>query len=61
MQFLENLWKMWEKIETLNLSQQKEEETVWCRTKLPYYKVFHIKFISNRNEMTEILMKNLSI
>ena len=28
MQFLETLWKMWEKLEILNLSQQKEEETV---------------------------------
>ena len=25
MQFLEKLWKMWENIEILNLSQQKEE------------------------------------
>ena len=50
MQFLENPWKMWENIEILNLLQQKEEETVCVRTKLSFYKVFHIKFIGNRNE-----------
>ena len=27
---LEKLWKMWEHIEILNLSQQKKEETIWC-------------------------------
>ena len=27
---LEKLWKMWENIEILNLSQQKKEETIWC-------------------------------
>ena len=26
----EKLWKMWENIEILNLSQQKKEETIWC-------------------------------
>ena len=32
------------------MSQQKEEETISIRTKLLYYNVFQIKFISNRNE-----------
>ena len=27
---LEGLWKMWENIEMLNLSQQKEKQTIWC-------------------------------
>ena len=27
---LEKLWKMWENIEILNLSQQKKDETIWC-------------------------------
>ena len=30
-QFLEKLWKISENIETLNLSQQKEEESIWCQ------------------------------
>ena len=28
MHFLENLWKMWENIEILNLSQQEEKGTI---------------------------------
>ena len=31
MYFLEKLWKMLENMEILNLSQQKEEETIWCQ------------------------------
>ena len=30
MQFLEKLCKMRENIEVSNLSQQKEEKTIWC-------------------------------
>ena len=30
----ENLWKMLENIEILNLSQQKEEETIWCQNQM---------------------------
>ena len=32
--FLEKLWKMWENIKILNLSQQKEEETIWCQNQM---------------------------
>ena len=47
---------MWENIEILNLSQQKEEEFI--RTKLSYYKVLHWTFISNRNQKkTDKVMK----
>ena len=31
MQFLEKIWKTLVKIEILNLSQQKEKETIWCQ------------------------------
>ena len=31
---LEKLWKMLENIEILNLSQQKEEETIWCQNQI---------------------------
>ena len=48
MQFLEKLWKIWENVEILNLSQQKEEETMESE-KLSKYKVFHRKFISSGN------------
>ena len=34
MQFLKKLWKMLENIEILNLSQQKEEETIWCQNQI---------------------------
>ena len=50
MQFLENLWKMLENIEILNLSQQKEEETIWYHNQIIIPKVFDRKFISSRNE-----------
>ena len=52
----ERNWKMLENTGILNLSQQKEEELFGVRTKLLYNKGFHRKFISNRNEKTEILM-----
>ena len=35
---------------------RKKKESFSIRTKFSYYKVFHRKFISNRNEKTEILM-----
>ena len=50
MQFLEKLWKMLENIEILNLSQQKEEETIWYHNQIIIPKVFDRKFISSRNE-----------
>ena len=34
MQFLKKLRKIWENIEILNLSQQKEEETIWCQNQI---------------------------
>ena len=38
MQFLQKLWKMWENIEILNLSQQKKEETICCQNQIAYIK-----------------------
>ena len=35
---------------------KKKKESFSIRTKFSYYKVFHRKFISNRNEKTEVLM-----
>ena len=46
----QKLWKILENTEILNLSQQKEEETIWFRIKLSYHKVFHKNFVSNRNK-----------
>ena len=37
------------------LSQQKKEETICVRTKLSYSKVFHRKFVNNKNEKTRYL------
>ena len=56
MQFLEELWKILGNIKILNLSQQKEEETIWCENEIIILKVFYRKLISNSNEKTEILM-----
>ena len=47
---------MWGNIEILNLSQQKEEDTIWCQNQIFNYKVFHRKFISNKNEKIEIII-----
>ena len=44
---------MLENIEILNLSQQKEKEGIWCQNQI--IKVFHRKFIGNRNEKKEML------
>ena len=33
-QLLEKRWKIWENIEILNLSKQKEEETIWCQNQI---------------------------
>ena len=33
-----------------NLSQQKEEETIWCQNQIIILQSFLQKFISNRNE-----------
>ena len=35
---------------------RKKKKMLCVRTKLSYYKAFHRKFISNRNEKFEILM-----
>ena len=31
---LEKLWKMWQNIDIINLSQKKEEETIWCQNQI---------------------------
>ena len=36
MHCFETLWKEGANIEILNLSKQKEEETIWCQNKLSY-------------------------
>ena len=33
-------WKMWGNKEILNLSQQKEEETIWCPNQIIILKFF---------------------
>ena len=34
----------------LDLSKQKEQETIWCPNQIVIYKVFHRKLISIRDE-----------
>ena len=41
---------MGENIEILTCNNRKEKKLFSIRTKLSYYKIFHIKFIDNRNE-----------
>ena len=43
MQCSEKLWKMRENIEILNLSQQKEEETLWCQNQIIILRPFKQK------------------
>ena len=44
MQFLEKLWEMLENIQTLNLSQQEKEETIWCQNQVIILQSFSQKF-----------------
>ena len=48
--FGKKLWKIWENIEILNLSQQKKKKLFSIRTTISYYKVFHRTVIRNKNE-----------
>ena len=51
MQFLEKQWKMWKKHKDIKLvTTEKKKKLFGVRPKLSYYKVFHKKFISHRNE-----------
>ena len=45
MQFLEKLWRIWEKLETLSLQQPTQEEVIYM-TKLLFFR----NFISHKNE-----------
>ena len=54
MQFSEKLWKMWENIEILNFSQQKEEIRI-IRDKLSYYK-WSYYLLAIEIKSTQILM-----
>ena len=45
MQFWEKPWKMLENTEILNLSQQKEEETIWCQNQIIILQSFSQKRI----------------
>ena len=61
--FEEKLWKMWENIEILNLSQQKEEETIWCQKQIIVLQSFlqkHLLVIEMKNTH-RYLWTNLSI
>ena len=49
MQFLEKLWKS-SKTGAFNLYNRKKKTIIGARTKLPYYKAFHRKFVGQRHE-----------
>ena len=59
MQFLEKLWKMIENTEILNLSQQKEEETIQYNNQIIRLQIFLEKTYQQQKwkKKTEILMK----
>ena len=48
MQFLEKPWKTGENIKMLNLSQQKEKETIWCQNQVIILRSFINRFINIR-------------
>ena len=50
MAILEKLWKIWENIEMLNKSQQKQEGFIYYHNQIITGQIFSNKFISNRNE-----------
>ena len=51
MYFLEKLWKIWENIDILNLSQQKQRQTIWYQNQImTLQESIHRKFIGNINE-----------
>ena len=58
MQFLEKLWKMGENIEILNLSQQREEGTIYLVSELNYHttKFFKENLLVIEMKKTDILM-----
>ena len=59
---LEKLRKMWENIKIFNLSQKKEEETIWCQNQIIILRSFSEKIISKRIEKKkQNLWINLSI
>ena len=64
MPFFEKLRKMWQNIEILNLSQQKEEEIIELfsiRTKFHTTKVFTKTLLVTEMKKTEILMNKPSV
>ena len=53
---MEKLWNILETYRYKTCHNRNEKKLFGARTKLSYYKVFHRKLISNRNEKTEKLM-----
>ena len=53
MQFLEKLWKMLENIKILNLSQQREEETICCQ-----YQIIIPQSFSQNDLLAKEMKKN---
>ena len=43
MEILEKPWKISDKIDILNLSQNKEEETIWCKNQMIILHNFSLK------------------
>ena len=57
MQSFKKLWKMWENIEMLNLSQQKEEVPIWCQNQIIILQSFsQKKKLAIEMKKTETLM-----
>ena len=56
MQFLEKTMQNVRKQRYQTCHNRKKKKRFGVRIKLSYYKVFYRKFISNRNDKTEILM-----
>ena len=53
---MENVRKHIRYVRYKTCHNRKKKKLFGVRTEYPYYKVFHRKFIGNRNEKTEIVM-----
>ena len=61
MQFLEKLWNMQENLDILNLSQQKEEETIWCWNQINVLQSLKTQIIVNKPVYIGLSIVKLSI
>ena len=58
MHCFEKLWKEGANIEILNLSKQKEEETIWCQNQIIILKKFFLKMYYPLKQKKRQILRN---